>query len=58
METIMEYLTDYFADVYHVIFWVLVLLFSLYEVVKNRIRNSHRIKSWLKRHNIGKKYWF
>ena len=58
MEIIKEYLINYFSDIYHVIFWSLILIFSLYEIIKNKLKNNNKIKLWLKKHNIGKKYWF
>ncbi len=56
MENIISYLTVYFSDIYHVIFWLLVLIVVLFEYVGKKIRNSSRLKIWMKKHNIGKKY--
>lgn len=58
MEIIIEYLINYFSDLYHVIFWFLILMFSIYELIKNKLKRSNKLKLWLKKHNIGKKYWF
>lgn len=58
MEIIIEYLINYFSDIYHVIFWLLIFIFSLFEIIRKRLKNSNKLKIWLKKHNIGKKYWF
>lgn len=56
MEILIEYIINYFSDLYHVIFWSLIIIFSLYELIKNKLKQCYKLKLWLKKHNIGKKY--
>lgn len=56
MEIITSYLADYFSDSYHVIFWLLILVAVCFEFIKKKIRNSSKIKKWMRKHNIGRKY--
>lgn len=57
MEKIIEYVIIYFSDTYHCIFWILILFFALYETIKKKTKEKNKLKIWLKKHNIGKKYW-
>ena len=57
MEAIISYLIEYLSDIHHVLFWSTVLIVVLCGFIDNRLKNSNKIKIWMKRHNIGKKYW-
>lgn len=57
MEIIIYYLIEYFSDIHHILFWSTVLIVVLCGFIDNRIKNNNKIKIWMKKHNIGKKYW-
>ncbi len=57
MEIILYFLTEYFSDPRHVLFWSLVAIAVLLEALIQHRKNRTRLKTWLKKHNIGKKYW-
>lgn len=52
-----EYLTKYFSEPEHVMFWSLVAVALLIGVLVRHRRNRNFLKIWLKEHNIGKRYW-
>lgn len=51
-----KYIYNYFSDWHHLLFWGMILIFSIYEGIKRVYAKRNYIKLWLKRHNIGKKY--
>lgn len=55
-ETILAFLIEYFSDIYHVIFWVLVAIALIVEAIRKIYRKRNRIKLWLRDHNVGRKY--
>lgn len=56
MEYITDFLTTYFSNWQNKLFWILVLIFGLYESIKTAYHKRNYIKLWMKEHNIGKKY--
>lgn len=55
-ETILAFLIEYFSDIYHVIFWVLVAIAVIVEAIRKIHRKRNKIKLWLRDHNVGRKY--
>ncbi len=56
MKMLLYFLTVYFSDPRHVLFWSLVAIALLLEALIQHRKNRTRLKTWLKKHNIGKKY--
>ncbi|MCH5259573.1 MAG: hypothetical protein J1F18_07465 [Lachnospiraceae bacterium] len=55
-ENISAFLIEYFSDIYHVIFWVLVAIALLIEAIREIYRRRNKINLWLRDHNVGRKY--
>lgn len=55
-QPIINFLIAYFSDWHHFLFWLLIAIVCLIEGIKNTIKNKNKIKNWLRRHNIGRKY--
>ncbi len=56
MKYIVDFLTIYFSSWQNRIFWIMVIIFCLYESIKTTYKKRNYIKLWLREHNIGKKY--
>lgn len=56
LENILAFLIEYFSDIYHVIFWVLVAIALILEAIREIYRKRNKIKLWLRDHNVGRKY--
>ena len=54
-EYITLFLYEYFSHWQNALFWLLVLAFSLYESIKARYKKNHKMKLWMKKHNIKPK---
>ena len=51
-----EYISNYFSNWQHRFFWGMILIFSLYDCLKNAWKKRNYIKLWMRDHNIGRKY--
>ncbi len=54
-EYIILFLIEYFSHWQNALFWLLVLIFSLYESIKANHQKKYKMKIWMKNHQINKK---
>lgn len=55
-QSIIIFLITYFKDWHHLLFWILIAIVCLIEGIKNSIKSRNKIRDWLRKHNIGRKY--
>ncbi len=57
LQSIFEFLIEYFSEPEHAMFWSAAIIFFLIgTLIVNRIKRNNTLKKWMKKHNIGKKY--